>query len=257
MEVDLNSAPHPEPAPAMSAGRPHGLSIVLPAYNEEGLVGGTIDHLLAAARRLDMPTEIIVVNDGSRDRTGEIIHAAAAAAPEVTAFDLDRNMGFGGAVRFGVGRARYALVIFCPADYRMMQQDFDSYLSLIRHCDVVIGYRRVRRLALPLYPRLVSSVYHVFVNFLFGLNFFDVNWIHIYRTDAIMPCLGRSDGVFFLAETLINAKRAGLDIVGVDVRFADRDIGVATGLRSKTILRTVRDMFRFYLRNGRSGGASR
>lgn len=253
MEIDLNSTPH---APPSDIARPHGLSIVLPVYNEEGLVGDTIEHLLAAARRMEMPTEIIVVNDGSVDCTHEIIHAAAAAAPEVNAYDMDRNRGFGGAVRFGITRARYALVIFCPADYLMTQQDFDSYLALIRHCDVVIGYRRVRRLALPLYPRLVSSIYHVCVNLLFRLNFFDVNWIHTYRTDAILSCLGQSDGVFFLAETLINAKRAGLNIVGVDVRFVDRDIGVASGLRSKTILRTLRDMFRFRLRSPGNGHPS-
>jgi len=242
--IDANDHPNFVNKPTMEA---EGLSIVVPAFNEESLVRGAVEHLVSVTTGLGRETEIVIVNDGSSDGTSPIIHELAKQYDFVVAVDLEKNTGFGGAVRYGMGLTKFPLVMFCPVDYRLTQRDLDIYLAIIRYCDVVIGYRRLRRAELPLYPRMVSTVYHSLVNFLFRLNFFDVNWIHVYRRQWLSRILGASNGVFFLAETLIRAKRLNLQIIGVDVPFSDRTAGVASGLRAQTILRTVGEMMRFYL----------
>jgi hypothetical protein len=83
------------------------------------------------------------------------------------------------------------------------------------------------------------------------LNFYDVNWIHLYHRDQIDSFLGKSDGVFLLAETLINAKKKNLKVVGVDVQYVERKVGTPTGVQPRTIIKTFKEVFGFYFRQRR------
>ncbi len=218
------------------------LSIIVPAYNESAGINATVEHLRQITANLGLDVEIIIVNDCSADDTGARIDALAEEHAEISSVHHERNRGFGAAVRTGALQARKPLVLTCPADYPFTEEDFHVYLSLSRYADIVIGYRRMRRLQLPLYHRIISSTYHTLINLAFSLNFFDVNWIHMYRREPMYDWLGLSDGVFFLAETLIRAQRRDMKIVGVDVGFIDRDTGTATGIRPRTIYNTLRDV---------------
>ena len=227
------------------------LSIVVPAFNEEALIKQTVEHLLRTGRQWVNDLEIIVVNDGSVDRTPEIIDQLARDRDNVRALHQRPNRGFGATVRMGFQNATKAYVMVCPVDYRLTLEDFDIYLALIKYSDIVIGYRRHRRQDLPFYNRMVSSVYHFLVNLLFRLNFFDVNWIHMYHREQLMLFLGESNGVFILAEHIIKAKRMGLRITGVDVAYVERTAGVATGIKPKTIINSAWELVVFFLKQGR------
>ncbi|MDA1091402.1 MAG: glycosyltransferase family 2 protein [Proteobacteria bacterium] len=228
------------------------LSVIVPAYNEEELIEQTIGHLLATGKTCVEDLEIIIVNDGSHDRTPEIIDGMAEKHAAVRVFHQNPNRGFGATVRMGFEKATKDYVMVCPVDYQFTLEDFDIYLALIKHADIVIGYRRHRRENLPLYRYMVSTIYHLFVNILFRLNFFDVNWIHMYRRERLPLFMGQSDGVFLLAENLIRAKNHGLKIIGVDVSYIERAAGVATGIKPTTILTTVGELIAFFLK-GRNG----
>lgn len=232
-------------------GNAVSLSIVVPAYNEEDKLAEAVEHLLKTAPRWADEVEVIVVNDGSTDRTGRIVDELAARHENVIGIQKETNSGFGHTVRAGFQRAAKKYVMVCPADYRFTLEDFDIYLVLIKYADIVIGYRRHRRQNLPFYGKMVSRFYHVLVNLAFGLNFFDVNWIHMYKRNQIESYLGQSDGVFLLAENLIRAKRLGLRIVGVDVNYAERESGVPSGVQPKTILKTIRELLVFYFERNR------
>ena len=220
-----------------------GLSIVVPAYNEENLLAHTVEHLLAITPK---NVEIIVVNDGSVDSTAGIIKELSEKNNKVIGIQLEENRGFGNAVRTGLMRASKTYTMICPADYRFTLEDFDVYLVLIKYSDIVIGYRRHRRLEIPFYGKLISTVYHTLVNLIFNLNFFDVNWIHMYKRNQIDTFMGKSEGVFLLAENIIRAKRRGLRIVGVDVNYTERESGIATGAQPKTILKTIWELLVFF-----------
>lgn len=221
------------------------LSIVVPAYNEEALIAHTVEHLLASGARYVDDLEVIIINDGSHDRTPQIIDRLAEKHANVRAFHQTPNRGFGASVRKGFENATKTYVMLCPVDYQFTLEDFEIYLVLIKHADIVMGYRRHRRENLPLYRYLVSTIYHLIVNILFRLNFFDVNWIHMYRREQLPSFMGQSDGVFLLAENLIRAKRRNLRMIGVDVSYIERAAGVATGIRPMTILNTIRELVVF------------
>jgi glycosyltransferase involved in cell wall biosynthesis len=199
--------------------------------------------------------EIIVVNDGSSDDMPRILDQVAACHPEISALHLMKNHGFGGAVRAGLARVTQPLVMFCPADYVFTDRDFETYFVMIKYSDVVIGYRRNRYLSLSLRQRLSSTVYHFLVNTLFGLNFFDVNWIHMYHREHLNLITGKSEGAFLLAENLISATENGLRVVGIDVGIEARKAGEATGVKLKTILTCFLEMLSYYLKSHR--GAKR
>lgn len=227
----------------------NSLSIVVPAYNEEFLLRGAIEHLVLTAPLHSDVVEIIIVNDGSKDSTGTLADELAAKHEIVSVYHQSSNQGFGATVRHGFSKSRHTHVMYIPVDYHFSAEEFDMYLTLIKYADIVIGYRRKRREELGSYPWMVSAFYHLLVNLVFRLNFYDVNWIHLYRRKQLQEFVGQSEGVFLLAETLIKAKRLGLKIIGVDVDFTDREAGVATGVQTGTILTTLRELFTYLLRH--------
>lgn len=227
------------------------LSIIVPAFNEEALIENTVEHLIATGTKWVRDLEIIIVNDGSADKTPGIIDRLAEKHEIVRALHQSPNKGFGSTVRKGLENATNDLVTFCPADHHFSDREFEIYLTLIKHADVALGYRRERRSKQRLYPWMLSHYYHVLVNTLFRQDLYDVNWIHIYRRDQLPQFIGNSNGVFFLAETIIRAKRLGLNVVGVDVNYVERSTGDATGGKPSTVLNTVREMINFFLNQDR------
>jgi glycosyltransferase involved in cell wall biosynthesis len=227
------------------------LSIIVPAYNEEALIEETVEHLLETGRRWVGDLEIIVVNDGSSDQTPGIIDRLANEHETVRSFHQTPNKGFGATVRMGLENATKDIVTFCPADHHFSDKEFEIYLTLIKHSDIVLGYRRERRSNQKLYSWMLSHFYHVLVNALFRQDLYDVNWIQMYHRNQLPLFMGTSDGVFFLAETIIRAKRRELNVVGVDVSYVERTIGDATGGKFQTIFNTVREMLAFFLKQGR------
>lgn len=222
------------------------LSIVVPAYNEEVLIADTVEHLVKTAPQNIEDVEIIIVDDGSTDSTGSIADNLASQYDNVAVFHHDQNKGFGATFRTGIEASSKEFVMCNPVDYHFTLAEFDMYLTIIKYSDIVIGYRRERRKDLGFYPWLVSSSYHKIVNFLFRLSFFDVNWIHLYKRGDIDKFLGKSDGVFLLAENLIRAQKNNLKVIGVDVTFTKRKAGVSTGVKTSTITKTLFELIKFF-----------
>jgi glycosyltransferase involved in cell wall biosynthesis len=238
MSAQINNAPN-------SRAR-FSLSVVIPAYNEELLLVEAVKNITTVVQAAVADYEIIIVNDGSTDATLNIAKSLADSQPNIIVLDLPQNLGFGGAVKAGLVHGTKDIVTFFPADYSITRMDIDIYLYLAAYYDIVIGYRRERRLEMSWTRRTVSAVFHFIINFLFDMNFYDVNWIHFYKRKDIDDYLADSDGVFFLAETLIRATASGHCICGVDVPFIDRKKGVASGAKLSTMMRTGIDILRFF-----------
>ena len=227
------------------------LSVVVPVYNEEAMITDAVEHLVQTASQWVDDLEIILVNDGSKDRSPEIIDQLAEKHDMVRALHQNPNKGFGATVRKGYENATKELVTYCPADHHFTSEEFDAFLVLIKYADIVIGYRRRRRIELPFFNWMVSAGYHAFISILYRLNFYDVNWIHLYHRDQLDSFLGDSDGIFLLAETLINANKKGLKVVGVDVQYVERQAGTPTSVQPRTIIKTLKEVFGFYFRQDR------
>lgn len=220
------------------------LSVILPAYNEEALLDGCVRRLHAALAALGVRAEIVIVNDGSRDRTAEIADALARDLPGVAAVH-QANQGIGGAFRTGVQRATGDYLILWPADMPAEPADLAPYAAQFGRADVIVGVRRARvgynplmRFNAWLYPQLVAS--------LFGLRLRDVNWIHAYRRELFARVTLTQRGIPMLVEALVRLRDLGATFAEVDVVMKARLGGVASASRFKVMWRTLTGLLAFW-----------
>ncbi|HVZ63902.1 MAG TPA: glycosyltransferase family 2 protein [Lacunisphaera sp.] len=223
---------------------PVALSVVLPAFNEEALLDGCVRQLHAALAALAVPAQIIIVNDGSRDRTAEIADRLAAGLPGVLAVH-QANQGIGGAFRTGVQRATGEYLILWPADMPAEPADLEPYARQFGRADVIVGVRRARLGYNPL-MRFNAWLYPKLVAMLFGLRLRDVNWIHAYRRELFARVTLTQRGIPMLVEALVRLRDLGATFVEVDVAMKQRLGGVASASRFKVMWRTLTGLFAFW-----------
>ncbi len=122
---------------------PH-LSVVIPAYNEEERIGTSIEKILAYLDGAAQTFELLVVDDGSTDRTSEVVRQAAGGRPEVRVLSYDANRGKGHAVRYGILHARGDYVLFSDADLATPFEELEKLMAAVRQgVDVAIASRDV------------------------------------------------------------------------------------------------------------------
>ena len=134
-----------ESLPSAAAGKP-SLSVVIPVYNEEANLPTLLDRTLAACRAIGCPFEIVLANDGSRDKSGEILSKAAAEHPEIVAVFLNRNYGQHNATFAGYAHASGDFIINIDADLQNPPEEIHKiYEKLLAGHDVVAGRRMARQ----------------------------------------------------------------------------------------------------------------
>ena len=223
---------------------PVAVSVILPAFNEEALLAGCVRQLHGSLASLRVPVEIIIVNDGSRDRTAEIADQLARDLPGVVAVH-QANQGIGGAFRTGTKVATGEYLILWPADMPAEPADLAPYTEQFGKADVIVGVRQARlgynplmRLNAWLYPRITAM--------LFGLRLRDVNWIHAYRRELFARITLTQRGIPMLVEALVRLRDLGASFVEVDVVMKQRLGGVASASRLKVMWRTLTGVLSFW-----------
>jgi glycosyltransferase involved in cell wall biosynthesis len=199
------------------------VSVIVPAYNEsatiEEVVRG-IEHVLA---RWPGSHEIIVIDDGSRDRTGELAAGLARELPIVRVVQFPENRGYGAAQQSGIAHARGELVCLLPADGQIPPTALDAYLRAAPSADVVIGAYRVR--ADSRARRLSSWVYRTVVWMLFGFSVRNINAPKLYRRAHLEELPLRSTGGFADAEIVIQLHARGRSFTEVEIDCLPRTAG--------------------------------
>ncbi len=220
------------------------ISFFCPAYNEEEnlpeFIRGVHNFLSEASGKF----EIIIVNDGSRDRTGAVADGLAAAYPEVRVVHHPRNLGYGAALASGFGASRFAVVMYADSDNQYDVRESLPGLARLGEYDVVSAFARKK--AVTLRRKIQSAVYNALVRTLFGLPLRDVNCsLKIYTRRALDAITIRSASAFIDAEMLVKARRLGFKILQLPVTHYERTKGKATGAKPDVIWATIRDMVKF------------
>jgi glycosyltransferase involved in cell wall biosynthesis len=232
------------------AARLPSLSFFFPAYNEEGNVEAVVRDGLATLPRFADDVEVIVVDDGSRDRTAEIADRLAAEDARVRVVHHGKNRGYGGAVRSGLEAARKEFIFFTDGDRQFRLEDFPKLQARVDGADAVIGYREKRRD--PWRRRFTAWVYKQLIRLLFGGGIRDVDCaFKLFRREVFsrVPLKDvRSDGAFFSAEMLLLLRSRGVRLAEVAIPHYPRTVGQNTGASVKVTLRAIRDLLRLRLR---------
>ena len=205
------------------------LSIVVPAYNEGEHI---YDNLMIIDKALSAFTsdfEIIAVNDGSSDNTGDEVKRAAADNPNIKDFGYEKNRGKGGAVTWGAINSKGDIVGFIDADLDLSANLLSGYYTEMKleNADIVIGSKMHKdsKLEYPFARKVFSICYYIMLKVLFGLKCHDTQTgIKLYRGSLIREIapLRRIDGYAFDIELLALAskKKAKLIEMPVELNFS-------------------------------------
>lgn len=227
------------------ARRLKGVSVFLPSHNEEGNIERVVRNFLGALPRLAESYEVIVVDDGSRDGTGEIADRLAAEDPHVRVVHHQVNQGYGGAVISGIRAAREPYVLLCDGDGQFDPADVELLASRVPAFDVVVG-RRIRR-ADHLMRRFNGKAWTWLVRLLFDVHITDIDCgFKLIRRDLLEGIELRAKGAMISTELMARLAARGARVAEVDVKHLPRLVGKQSGADLRVILRAFKELFALY-----------
>lgn len=221
------------------------LSVFFPCYNEEANVENMVRKAQQILPELAEKWEIIPVNDGSKDKTGEIINRLAQEYPNVHPVHHEKNQGYGGAVISGYNASKYDLVFFTDGDLQFDLREMPLLIEKLDEGDLILGFRKNRRD--PWHRKLNAYLWGSLVKTLFGFKVKDVDCaFKLIKRRVIDKVQLSAGGAMVSTELLARSNRSGFRFVEVGVTHYPRIAGTQTGANLKVILRAFRELFKLY-----------
>ena len=234
-----NSMNKPEAAPR--------LSIVLPAFNEEGNVERAVREAIAGALRVTEDYEVIVVNDGSSDRTAPLLASLEAeGGGRIRVLTHPSNLGYGVALRRGFHASRGELVFYTDSDNQFDLLELKDIVPLMQDNDAVLGYRIDRQD--PWLRRFVSGGFNRLSSLAFGMSVRDLNCsFKLFKGEMIRALPLDASDFFIDTELVARIHRGGYRYVQRGVRHYPRTAGQST-VRPSDVPRTLVSLVRMWVK---------
>ena len=231
------------------------LSIFFPFWNEEKNIEKVVLDAKTVAETVAKKWEIIMVDDGSTDKTLAIANKLAKQDKRFIVVTHQPNRGYGAALNAGLTTAHYEYVVFTDGDRQFDFSEINKFIEKIDKADMVIGYRQRRRDKNLFKRLLLMYLLKVWDLLLFKFYFKDIDCaFKMFRKHAIEELLPlRSEGALVSTEILAKAKRKKFTIIEVGVTHYPREKGHQSGANFPVIVRAVLESFILWwdLKNGR------
>ena len=202
------------------------MSVVIPAYNEEGRIGESLRKIRRYMQEKAFGFEVVVADDGSRDRTAETVGEFSREDPRIRLIRNPRNMGKGAAVRSGVKASGGDVVLFSDADLSTPIEEYEKLLPWVETHDLVIASRSLPESDVivhqPFYRELMGRVFNLVVQVLLVRGMIDTQCgFKLMTGDAARRIFARQriNSFSFDVEMILIAKRIGLKVKEVPVRW--------------------------------------
>lgn len=223
------------------------LSVFFPALNEEQNIRSIILDAEKILKSLHLQAfEIIVVNDGSKDRTGAIVEKLTEEFENIRLINHPSNLGYGHALKSGFSEAKYPWVAFSDSDRQFDFSEITKFLEKAEEADLILGYRLKR--ADSILRRIYTFGWKTLALILLGLTVKDYScgfkMIKKKVYESVLP-LEAGEKVTQI-EFLVKAKRLGFKFVEVGVNHYPRKFGTPTGAKIRVVLRSVVDLFKLW-----------
>jgi len=223
------------------------LSVFFPAYNEEGNLKKTVQDALKVLPSVAKKYEVIIVNDGSKDKTGVVADRLAAKDKKIRVIHHPQNRGYGEALKSGYYNAQYNWIVCTDADGQFDFSEISKLIEKTKDHEVVIGYRLSRQDSLL--RKLNGWGWTILINLLFNLGARDVDCsFKLVKKDVIKKIsrLESTRGGMISPELLAKAKKAGFRIGEVGVHHYPRGTGEQTGANLRVIAQSFVDLFKLW-----------
>lgn len=227
------------------------LSVFFPAYNEQSLLAETVSNAVNVLDKVAKKWEVIIVNDGSTDLTGEVAAKLEKKDKRIKVISHEKNRGYGAAFKSGLYGASYDWIAFTDSDG---QFDFSEITNFIKKqnetgADIVIGYYKKRQVSKA--KILTSKMWEYLVFAMFGLKVKDIDcgfkFISKKVVDSIQE-LYSERGAFISSEFLIKARKKRFKIVEIPVTHYPREAGKGTGRDLRVIVNSFMDLVKLWIK---------
>ena len=219
------------------------LSLVFPAFNEEANIRAVVEDAYRTVPKLAPIFEIIVVNDGSKDRTGEICDRLVEELSNVRVVHHPRNRGYGAALKSGITLARYDLIFFTDADGQFDLKEVAALLEQADVYDIVAGYRARRQD--PPHRLLFAWGWNILVRLVLGIRIRDIDCaFKVFKRRVFDKVQINSVGAMVNTEIFAQVSRFGMTVKEIPVSHFPRRHGKPTGGNPAVILKAFRELFR-------------
>ena len=228
-----------------SAARLPGISVFLPSHNEEANVERVVRGYLEALPAVAEAYEVIVVDDGSSDRTGAIADALARQDSHVKVVHHEKNRGYGGAVISGIHAATQPYVVLADGDGQFDPKEVARLAEFVPEYDVVAG-KRIHR-ADPLMRRINGKAWTTLVRVVLGIGISDIDCgFKLFKRKFLDGMELRAHGAMISTELMARVAGRGAKIKEVGVSHLPRLAGEQSGANLKVIARAFRELFVLY-----------
>lgn len=229
-------------APALTS-----LTAFFPAHDEEDNVVPMAEAMLRVLPEVAAAWELVIVDDGSRDRTAERANELARLWPGVRVVHHETNRGYGAAIRSGLAAARHEWVFYTDGDRQFEPRQITRLVAELPRADVVVGYRARR--ADNVVRRLNTFAWNTLIRLLFGVRVRDVDCaFKLLPRSALEGLALEAEGAMISTELLAHLVRRGQRIVEVPIDHFPRVSGTPSGGDPRVIVRAFRELARLYPR---------
>jgi len=217
--------------------------VVFPAFNEEANIRAVVQDAYRNIRDFIPVFEIIVVNDGSKDRTGEICDRLVEEFSEMRVVHHARNRGYGAALKSGIELARYDLIFFSDADGQFDLKELAAFIEQADAYDIVAGYRARRQD--PPHRLLFAWGWNILVRLVLGISIRDIDCaFKAFNRYVFTNIRIQSVGAMVNTEIFAQASRFGMTVKEVQVKHFPRRHGKPTGGKFAVIIKAFRELIR-------------
>ena len=221
------------------------ISVFFPCYNEQDNVTGTVEEALAVLKKLNTDFEVIIINDGSSDATGQIADEIASRDSKVKVVHHHTNLGYGAALKSGFRAATKKLVFYTDGDGQFDINEMPPLLPLIEQYDIVSCYRLNRQDSFI--RKLNGWCWTKLSCLLFGMKIRDIDCaFKLYKREIFDNIKLSSTGALIDSEILARAIRKGYTVIQKGVHHYSRTAGKQTGANLRVILRAFKELIKLH-----------
>jgi glycosyltransferase involved in cell wall biosynthesis len=221
------------------------LSVFFPAYYDEKNIDKVVNKAIQVLEELRLKDyEVIIIEDGSPDKTGEVADSLAQKFNKVRVIHHKKNMGYGATLKDGFISAKLDYVFYTDGDNQFNLDELKKFVALIPFTDIVVGYRKTKQYSL--YRKFTSLCYNYLLRLLFDIHYWDIDCaFKLFKTELFRKIKINSVDAFIDAEIMLKAKLLGYSSTEIGVMHLPRVDGISTGARPSVIFRTINEVYQY------------